>query len=169
MSEREAIDEVGKLDRMIASTIRSAQQRQGGHALAIEMPQRRGDYLADFNDDEVDVVGVKVETVNHLLDFVFQDGPHPAMVMRNFFAVVDGLCPERLYNMSSKEIGLILDRTKAAHCWRMSLIFERVFKRSGVKGFKLRKQKSEAARAKYSTAQKGNTNRKKNALKRKAA
>ncbi|HEX2099023.1 MAG TPA: hypothetical protein VHF69_00080 [Candidatus Synoicihabitans sp.] len=127
------------------------------------------DLLAQEADGE-DAEGLmraRLETFYRFIDFAFADGPHPASVMRNFFAVVHALRPDALLNMSCRDIGLLLGRTGAAHSWRVKKLFSDFLKDHDARGFKARWQKSETATAAYSAAQRGNTNRR--GTKKKAA
>lgn len=169
MPKRCEVVDVPSADRIISATIRAAQQRQGHQAEAVSVPQTLEEFFDDLRNDEEEAILIKMETVNRFIDFIFQDGPHPAMAMRNMFAIVHAIRPEALLNMSSKEIGLLLDRTKAAHCWRVEQIISRILKKSGAKGYRTRFQKSESSRANYSKAQMGNHNRTKSTKRRTAA
>lgn len=112
----------------------------------------------DAGEDAEGVMRARLETFHRFIDFAFADGPHPGDVMRNFYAVVHVLRPDVLLNMTCDDIGALLGRTGAAHSWRVKKVCERL-KAKGVKGFKARFQKSEAASAAYSAAQRGNQNR----------
>jgi hypothetical protein len=148
------------LERQCRSIVEAAAERSGPGVVRAAEPMPVGGFLGEFRDEAEEVRLAQMEAVNRFIDFAFQDGPEPAQVMRNFFAIVHGVRPQALYSMSCDEIGLLLGRTAAAHSWRVQRIFSRMLQDSGAGGFKAAFQKTESARRAYSVAQKNNQNRK---------
>jgi hypothetical protein len=99
-----------------------------------------------------------------LCRFCFEGGRirNPWLAFKNFLAVVRRACPEMLDSISQTELALLLGETKASPSAREKKILEGLMKKFGMLGTHLLGgTKSDAARRKYSAAQRGNTNRRK--------
>lgn len=159
-------------DREINSVLARAALKQGysAEAVTVRTPLDdliRGEEVDGESDDEVAELRRKI--LRHLLRFFFADGPHPGAVVRRVYAVAKPLTPELIMHMTCEDLANMLGETKAAHSWRILKIFSDYQRARGVKGFKAAFQKSESARAKYSRAQQGNSNRRGKKNSRKAA
>lgn len=116
--------------------------------------------LASEDRDEEDERQARSEIVGMLIDFALQDGPHPAKVMKNFYALVHALRPQALPGKwTCQDFADLFGETKAAHSWRVKKLFERRLEARGARPIKARFQKTASATANYSAAQKGNHNR----------
>ena len=116
--------------------------------------------LASEDDDEEDERQARSEILGMLIDFTLQDGPHPAKVMKNFYALVHALRPQALPGKwTCQDFADLFGETKAAHSWRVKKLFERRLETRGARPIKARFQKASSATANYSAAQKGNRNR----------
>lgn len=99
---------------------------------------------------------MRAEVIGALIDFVLQRGAHPAHALKNFYALVHALRPGALPHWTCQDFADLFGETKAAHSWRVKQIFRTV---KTARPMKARFQKSTAATAVYSDAQKGNRNR----------
>lgn len=109
--------------------------------------------------EEENDFAAKGEALSVVLEYIFQDGPHPGHVVRRVYALARIRRSDLLLNMSLEEIGMMLGETRAAQSWRIDKIFSGYLKKAGMKGFRLPWQKPDEARAKYKKGAQGNTNR----------
>lgn len=99
------------------------------------------------------------EILEMMIDFTMQDGPHPASVMKNFYAMVHALRPKAMPAWTCQDFADLFGETKAAHSWRVKKLFTRRLENRGSRSIKAKFQKSPRATANYAAAQKGNSNR----------
>lgn len=101
----------------------------------------------------------RTEGVRLALEFVFQDGCDPAVVMRRLYATVSQLAPELIHGMTFAEQAEMFGETRSAVSGRI----RRLFKDTAVRG---RNQKRQSAVERMREAQRGNSNRKNGEKKR---
>lgn len=101
-----------------------------------------------------------------MLDYFFEEGPHPLVVIRRVMAVVKAIRPELLLKMSCAQIAVLCNdgrgRTsdgRATVSERTKRLFEEPIKRVGMRGHKASFQKTATASTNYSASQQGNQNR----------
>lgn len=115
--------------------------------------------LAGEIADDEDEQRRRSEVLAAFVDFVLQDGAHPAAAMKNFFAVVHALRPQALAHWTCEDFGQLFGQTKAAHSWRVKKLFGPWIEARGSRPIRARFQKAASATRNYSEAQKGNRNR----------
>lgn len=115
--------------------------------------------LASEGGDDAEDAAARSEVLQMLIDFAMQDGPHPAAVMKNFYALVHALRPSAMPGWTCKDFAALFGETKAAHSWRVKKLFTRSLEARGARPIKARFQKSASATKAYSAAQLGNSNR----------
>lgn len=113
----------------------------------------------EAGDDGEDEQRLRSEVIGAFVDFVLQDGAHPAHAMKNFFAVVHALRPQALPHWTCEDFAQLFGQTKAAHSWRVKKLFGPWIEARGGRAIRARFQKSASATPNYSKAQKGNRNR----------
>lgn len=108
----------------------------------------------------------RVRGMVRMLDYFYEDGPHPLAVIRRVMAVAKAIRPEVLLNMSLAQIAVLSDDGKGRSCdgratvsERVKRLFEEPIRKSGMHGFKTGFQKTESANHNYSVAGQGNQNR----------
>jgi fructose-specific component phosphotransferase system IIB-like protein len=110
----------------------------------------------------------RVKTLNTLLDFIFQDGPHPSDVVKRLYALAKRARPQCVANMSLADLAILCgeeakgDRKtngRATQSARLKRLFEKPIKDAKMKGFKAPYQKGASASPAYSESAKGNQNR----------
>jgi hypothetical protein len=102
-----------------------------------------------------------------MLDYFYQDGPHPVMVYRRLVAVTKAISPAHLLNMSCAQLAILSDDGKgdrgtdgrATVSERIQRLFEEPIKRAGMRGHKAPFQKTATACDTYSVAAQENQNR----------
>lgn len=144
-------------DVRIASLLARVAQRKGYTQESITTHTPLDDLIAA--EERAEMEGGRGDTLAQMLRFFYADGMHPGCVLRRVFAVAKAIKPELVGDMSLEELALMFGETKAAQSWRIKKIFSDYQRQAGVKGFKASFQKSEAAVAAYSRAQRGNKNR----------
>jgi hypothetical protein len=107
----------------------------------------------------------RLRSMRGLLDYVYQDGPHPLQVYRRIVAITKAVRPDLLLNMSCAQLAILCDDGKgdssdgrATVSARIKRMFDPV-KKAGMKGFKAPFQKTDSACRNYSDSAKGNQNR----------
>lgn len=103
---------------------------------------------------------VRVETLQRLLGFLFEEGPHPGRTMRRLYAVAWALRRDLLMSMTQTELAQMFAETRAAQSWRIKRIFSGTVERSGCRGRRVPGQRGEDACAAYAARARGNHNRK---------
>lgn len=106
----------------------------------------------------------RAEAFAVLCRFCFEGGKirNPWLAFKNFLAVVRRAAPEMLSSISQTELAILLGETKASPSAREKKILEGLMRKFGMLGTHLLGgTKSDAARRKYSAAQRGNRNRRK--------
>jgi hypothetical protein len=101
-----------------------------------------------------------------MLDYFFEDGPHPLAVIRRVYAVVKAIRSTLILKMSAAQIAVLCDDGKGRTCdgratvvARIKRLFSEPIKKKGMRGFKASFQKTEDAGRSYSGSAKGNQNR----------
>lgn len=102
---------------------------------------------------------IRDEVFNRMLDFVFQDGPHPGVVMRRLYGLAWAFRRDLIGEMSQRDLAKLFAETPAAMNWRINRMFTDYLKSAGMRG-RLAGQKTLDAVASYARAAKGNQNRK---------
>lgn len=114
----------------------------------------RSEEAADDEDEK------RSECIACFIDFLLQDGMHPARVMKNFYAAVHALRPQALPGeWTCEDFAALFGETRAAHSWRVKQLFSKRLEAAGKRPVKARFQKASGATANYAQAQKGNSNR----------
>lgn len=102
---------------------------------------------------------IRVEAFRQVLEFCFQQGPHPGHVVRRVFCLAKAFAPELVLNMGVRDLGRMFGESHGCWSWRLKqVVVDFVKVRSG-QTMNMPYQKSAEARAKYSEAQMGNRNR----------
>lgn len=108
----------------------------------------------------------RVRGMVRMLDYFYEEGPHPLVVIRRIMAVVKAIRPALLLNMSCAQIAVLCNDGKgrtsdgrATVSERIKRCFEEPIRRMGMRGCKASFQKSETAGDTYSHAGQGNQNR----------
>jgi hypothetical protein len=101
-----------------------------------------------------------------MLDYIFEDGPHPLCVYRRTTAVVKAIRPRLTLDMSCAQLAVLCNdgqgRTsdgRATVSARIKRVFEEPISKAGMRGCKASFQKTESAGEAYSAAARGNQNR----------
>lgn len=101
-----------------------------------------------------------------MLDYIYQDGPHPLAVYRRMTTIVKGIRPKLVFFMSFAELAVLCDDGKGETCdgratqqARFKRLFEKPIQKAGMRGFKAPHQKGASTSAGYSAAAQGNQNR----------
>jgi|GEM_PF-1624487 len=101
-----------------------------------------------------------------MLDYFFEDGPHPIAVYRRVAGVTKAIRPKLLLKMSAAQIAVLCDDGKGRTCdgratvvARIKRLFNDPIKKAGMRGFKAPFQKTEDAGRAYSHSGQGNQNR----------
>jgi hypothetical protein len=102
-----------------------------------------------------------------MLDYIYEDGPHPLCVYRRLMSVVKAVRPQLTLNMSCAQLAILCDDGKgtrkgdgrATVSARIQRLFDEPIKKAGMKGYKASFQKTESACANYSDSAQGNRNR----------
>ncbi len=115
---------------------------------------------SELVDTEQDM-RASVETFLRFIDFCGQDGPHPAAVLKNFYAVVHAIRPQALGQafgkMTCADYAMLFGETRAAHSWRVKKIFSRFVKSRNAAAGKAGFQKSATATRTFARIRKGKT------------
>lgn len=115
---------------------------------------------SEAGEDEDDERRARSQIIGVLIDFVLQDGVHPAHALKNFYALVHALRPQALPGRwTCQDFADLFGETKAAHSWRVKQLFGARLEARGARPIKARFQKSASAVKSYAAAQQGNTNR----------
>ena len=125
------------------------------------MPDRHHTPLAALTEsDELDTpaeTAIRTETLARFFAFCAQDDPHPANVMRNFFAVVHAIAPDAFgasfTDLSCSEYALLFAESKVAHSNRCRLLFTKFLAARGAKTAIAGFQRCQAAGWKFGRAQ----------------
>ncbi len=117
--------------------------------------------LLESEEDSTIEAAMRGEILGGFIDFVLQDGPHPADCMKNFYAVVHALRPKAMKGRkwTCADFGMLFGESKAAHSWRVKQLFSVRMEAKGLKAVQAPFQKSAESIPKYAAAQKGNSNR----------
>lgn len=102
---------------------------------------------------------IALETHFWLLDFLFADGPHPALVMRRLYAWVKKYRPEAVWDMGYRRLADLFGESGAAIEWRVSVLIDDYARQRGVEATKMPWQRTAEACEQYREVQKGNGNR----------
>jgi hypothetical protein len=101
-----------------------------------------------------------------MLDYFYEDGPHPISVYRRVSGVTKAIRPKLLMNMSAAQLAVLCDDGKGRTCdgratvvARIKRLFNEPIKKTGMRGFKAPFQKTEDAGHSYSGSAQGNQNR----------
>jgi len=135
--------------------------------LAVEEPERDGE--GEVTEAALDLAeernALRLAIFQQLLDFIFQDGPEPLLVLKRVFGVAKTVRPEVLGDMSMADIAIICaDAGKATVSARVERIYGGTLREAGMSPGKASCQKKSG---KYAQAQKGNQNRVKGERRRK--
>lgn len=144
-------------ERRIQETLAMRAARNGYSQEGVTWQTPLSDLIAA--EERAEMEGGRGDVLRQMLLFFYADGLHPGAVLRRVFAVAKAIKPELIGDMSLEELALMFGETKAAQSWRIKRIFSDYQRQAGVKGFKASFQKSEAAVAAMSRAQRGNKNR----------
>jgi len=153
---------VSSHDQRIAEVLeKKAWQAERAGLSPLSAPQKTplSALLAGEMPDDEDEQRLRSEALAAFVDFVLQDGAHPAHAMKNFFAVVHALRPQALANWTCEDFGQLFGQTKAAHSWRVKKLFGPWIEAKGATQIRARFQKPATSTRAYSEAQKGNRNR----------
>lgn len=104
---------------------------------------------------------VAVRAMRNVFAYVMADGPEPLKAMKRFYALCKAYYPDLLRDMSDEQMATLFRETRAAVSARRMRMVTKKLEAAGFKGTHVRCQKSEAARRRFSAAQRGNQNRKK--------
>ncbi|MDQ8206198.1 hypothetical protein QEH52_01660 [Coraliomargarita sp. SDUM461003] len=102
---------------------------------------------------------IREEAFRQLMGFIFKEGPHPAKAVRRLYCLAKAFTPELILNMGVRDLGKIFGESHGCVQWRLKQVVHGFVEAQSGKKIHLPYQKSEAASAKYSEAQKGNKNR----------
>jgi hypothetical protein len=101
-----------------------------------------------------------------MLDYFYEDGPHPVAVYRRVSAIVKAIRPKLTLKMSCAQLAVLCKDGKgrtsdgrATVSARIQRLCEEPIRKAGMKGCKAPFQKTETAGQSYSAAAKGNRNR----------
>jgi hypothetical protein len=142
----------------IASVLARKASQLGYEAPSVTTYTPLSALLASEDGADEDERQARSEIVGKMLDFILQDGAHPAKAMKNLYAIVHALRPQALPGKwTCQDIADLFGETKAAHSWRVKQLCGPKLK--GARPIKARFQKAASATANYSAAQKGNHNR----------
>jgi hypothetical protein len=101
-----------------------------------------------------------------MLDYVYQDGPHPISVYRRLMAIVKAIRPSLALNMSCSQLAVLCDDGKGrtsdgrgTQSARIKRLYEEPIRKKGMLGCKAPFQKDDSSGDSYSRAQQGNQNR----------
>jgi len=107
----------------------------------------------------------RLDTFRGMLEFIFQSGPDPLLVLRHVFALTKAVRPELLGDMSLEDISIICaDGGRATVSARIKRIYNGTLSKAGMADVRAPFQKS----GNFSEPQKGNKNRKYQPAKMKA-
>lgn len=115
--------------------------------------------LDDLIEAEEGDEDARSKMLGQVLDYFFADGPHPGAVLRRVFGLAKAVRPQLIMHMSLHDLGQMFGDGRAAWSFRIKSIFNGYLKKMTGMDFTLPWQKSPGAVAKYSEAQKGNSNR----------
>lgn len=108
----------------------------------------------------------RVRGMVRMLDYFYEDGPHPLVVIRRVMAVVKAIRPSLINDMSCAQIAVLCHDGKgrtsdgrATVSERIKRLFEEPIKKVKMRGFKATFQKTMTAGDAYSDAALGNRNR----------
>lgn len=104
-------------------TVLARVYRAGGYE-AVDNRTPLSELLA-AEDDAEDEREVRREGFRQALIYLFDDGPHPAAVVKRAFAMAKAIDPVLIAHMSLQDIGQMLGETRAAQSWRIKKIFSR--------------------------------------------
>jgi len=92
-------------------------------------------------------VGTRDEGVSEmgLLDYIFQEGPHPGKVIRRLYALAQTFKPALVLDMSREDLAILLGETRAANSKRLQML-EAYGRAAGNKGEDHRAAAKKAAR-----------------------
>lgn len=163
LSELVAKDPVPDLDKMTELMLCDFAAE---HHIAIGEDLTREEMIEAIKDALSKNWEERVRGMVRMLDYFYEDGPHPLAVIRRVMAVVKAIRPEILLNMSLAQIAVLCDDGKGRTCdgratvsERVKRLFEEPIRRSGMHGFKSGFQKTQSANHNYSQAGQGNQNR----------
>lgn len=143
----------------IHRVLTTAYQRERTGEIHSPEPMTVRDIFEQAPGDGEEEMRIKTETTRRLINFLFQDGPHPGHTLRLLYLLTQQIAPEQILNMNGSELADIFGETRAAWSARVKRIFNNYLSKAGAKGFKSRTQRSETARAAYAAGARGNTNR----------
>lgn len=143
------------------AALRKHYRRTGAEMVYTEMPYERMLRDADDTADEdldMDIWRERAIGARALMKQLMCEGPHPQKLMKHIFTVGRALNMEPFNQFTMEEAAMLCGELKATHSYRLKLL-SKLIGAVGMKGVRLPGQKSSAATAKYSAAQKGNKNR----------
>jgi hypothetical protein len=101
-----------------------------------------------------------------MLDYFYEDGPHPVAVYRRVFAIVKAIRPKLALKMSCAQLAVLCDDGKgrtsdgrATVSARIKRLCEEPIRKAGMRGCKAPFQKTETAGHAYAESAQGNQNR----------
>lgn len=136
------------------------------HHIAIGEDLSREEMIEAIKDALAKNWEERVRGMAAMLDYFFEEGPHPLAVIRRVMAIVKAIRPALLLKMSCAQIAVLCNdgqgRTsdgRATVSERTKRLFEEPIRRVGMRGSKASFQKTATASINYSTAAQGNQNR----------
>lgn len=106
-----------------------------------------------------EILAAKLEAHFWLLDFLFAEGPHPAVVMRRLYAWVKKFRPSAIWDAGYRQLGKLLGESHGTMEWRIGALIDDYAAAKGMKAVKMPWQRGQDVSATLSAAQRGNTNR----------
>lgn len=147
-------------EKRIESLLRRKAAERGSQAEAVTTYTPLSALLqAEDGADDEQAAAARSEVLGMMIDFTLQNGPHPAAVLKNFYALVHALRPQAMPNWTCQNYADLFGETKAAHSWRVKQLMERFVVARGGRPIRARFQKAASSTKNYSAAQKGNRNR----------
>ena len=120
-----------------------------------ELETREGELAAEGGD----ATAIALETTAWLLDFIFAQGPHPALAMRRLYCLVKKLRPSLIWDAGYRDMGKLFGETGAAVEWRMGVVVDEYLQARGVKNTKVGWERTAEACREYSRVQEDNDSR----------
>jgi hypothetical protein len=145
------------VDRMVAQAWAA-----GGGGLAFDPRSAElgvGVVLRDEDDESWETRQVRIDTLQALMDFIWQDGPDLLKAMKRLLVITRCGSPTHLLHMEQTEVAVLLNETRSATNARETAVWVEWLEGKGFFGTRTRLHKSDEAKAKYKAGAMGNVSR----------
>lgn len=153
------MNEASAHQRRIDAIMAKAYRREGHTLLPAQAATPVDAMMAAEEAMPDDELKIREEGVAAWRNWILQDGPHPAAVMKRVYVFLRATHPESILNLPGTDIAAIFGQGRAAESARCGLLLEKLRKKAGYKSLTMPFQKSATARRKYAEAQRGNRHR----------